>query len=94
MAAEVLLTKRNKKFFQHEGRLYHFHKNSADNMTQFWHCSKKISENCPVRIHTRNGLLVKQLHLHACASSPTAVSVVRIRNEIKTRALSTQEVNY
>jgi hypothetical protein len=86
----VVLTKREKNFFPHEGHLYWFEKSSSkDDSLKFWKCSHYRSSDCPARIHTRDGAVVKTLNDHTHASDPIAIDVTKVRNSIKVRAKET-----
>lgn len=98
----ALQTKRNREYFVHDGFKYVFDKGSKkDETVSFWRCEFKDTKDedgnktsCPVRIHVRDGEVINQLHVHTHESNPASIEVTRIRNDIKRRAVETQEVRY
>ena len=87
-----ICTKRGKKFLVHEGHKFWFQKSSADGLREFWCCDKRDSTKCAVRVHSRDGQVVKTLHEHNHDSEPAEIEVTSIKNTIKNRAVNTIEL--
>jgi hypothetical protein len=89
---QKILTKRERVFHCHDGNKFWFEKSSADGSTKFWVCSRRYTDECPARIHTKADRVIKEIHAHTHEAAPENLAVCSIRNEVKKRALETIEV--
>jgi hypothetical protein len=85
-------TSRDKDYFEYKGNLFWFQKMSKDLTTHFYVCSKKHSK-CKARIHVKDGIVVNdKLNVHNHDANPSAIAAKKLVNQMKARALDTNEV--
>lgn len=88
--AECILSQRGKNKFSHDGYLFVFEKFSkVDNDLMFWRCDEM--GRCKARIHTRLGMVVKEINSHTHDSSSIKVEVAKVTTKLKNRAQETME---
>lgn len=90
----VILSKRDKVKFGHEGYLYCFASSSSDGTKKFWRCEKRVSDECPARLHTSTdtGVVLAVLNNHTHGSDVADVQAAVIKTSIKRRAEETVEI--
>ena len=71
----MVFTEKHKEFFVNDGFKYWFDSSSKKNpLLKFWRCSNRRT-GCPARLHSRNGVFVKQLHQYNNESDPAGIQV-------------------
>ncbi|KAL7074193.1 hypothetical protein ACQ4LE_006889 [Meloidogyne hapla] len=90
----ILLSKRGRPKFHHNGFLYCFEKMNSDGDVRFWKCEFFNSKHvkCRARLHTDlEHNVVREMGVHICPSDEENVELQRMISEIKRRALETSE---
>lgn len=90
----ILLSKRGRPKFHHNGFLYCFEKMNSDGDIRFWKCEFFNSKHvkCRARLHTDlEHNVVREMGVHICPSDEENVELQRMISEIKRRALETSE---
>ena len=82
--------KGNRKLF-HEGYMYVFQKNLA-NDAKSWECEKRLTRECKAKIKLDEaGDFLEQINNHTHASSEIKCEIAKVRVNIKRRAIETQD---
>ena len=82
--------KRNRKLI-HEGCMYVFQKNLANDVTS-WKCEKRRTGECKAKIKLDEaGNFLERINNHTHAPSETKCEIAKVRANIKRRATETQD---
>lgn len=90
----ILLSKRGRPKFHHNGFLYCFEKMNSDGDVRFWKCEFFNSKHvkCRARLHTDlEHNVLREMGVHICPSDEENVELQRMISDIKRRALETTE---
>lgn len=85
-----VFSRNGKKKFHSNGYCYVFDKLSACSTKEFWRCEQK-NNGCKRRIHTSEGIIVKEIHQHSHDSNAAKVEADVVRGKMKIRAGETME---
>lgn len=90
----AILSKRDRVKLAHEGYMYCFVALSADGTKKFWRCDKRVSDECPARLHTSSATdeVITILNSHTHGSDVADVQASVLKTSIKRRAQETAEI--
>ena len=71
-----ILSRQGKAKFAVDGNMFVFDRVSSCGTKKFWRCERR--NECKVRIHTRDGIVLKTIHEHTHDSSAAKVEAAAV----------------
>lgn len=85
-----ILSKRGRNKVIHDGYLFIVDATSKrDPELKFWRCEQK--DRCKVRLHMKDGKVIRQLNEHTHEASAAKIEIERIKTTVKKRSAKTLE---
>ena len=87
---EWILSSKGKKKLSYKGYIYVFQKDLADSVKSY-ECELRRNHDCKAKVKVKNEAVVGELHNHTHGPDGRTVKVIKVLNNMKTKAQSTQE---